>query len=309
MSEPVAVDFDLLADYVGGALAGTPDEARVATLVDADPAWAAEHDSLVAALAATADDLALLTDQTAEPMPDEVVARLVAALPSAHPVPAQRAEPATGPARDNRAPRASRPAARPLGRARQRSRWLIVAAPVLVALAVAVLGGLWINGSMTGLDSTTASDAGGEAAVAQAPAAGDAAAIPRAMSGRDYDAPGVTGGFLRASRSAVSLPPLPQATAGDVTKSTEKTPATFSSMEGPLARLNAAAALQVCVDAIAAAHGQGPITVELADYAAFDGRPAVVVFFTDGAGARWGWAVGPDCGLAGTDELFRARVG
>ncbi|HEV7713712.1 MAG TPA: hypothetical protein VGP16_36300 [Asanoa sp.] len=308
MSEPLAVDFDLLADYVGGALAGTPDEARVAALVATDPAWAAEHESLVAALAATADDLALLAGQTAEPMPDEVVTRLLAALPAAHSLPAQRSGPARGPARDNRTPRASRPAGRQPGRAQRRARWLTLAAPVLVALAVAALGGLWINGSITGLNSTTATDAGGDAA-APAPAAGAAVAIPRDMSGRDYDGPGVAGGF-RATRSGVALStPGPMS---DQSKSTERAPTTKSFGGGgdpALLRLAAPAALQVCVDAIAAAHGQGPITVDVADYAAFDGRPAVVVFFTDGAGARWGWAVGPECGLAGTDELFRARVG
>ena len=33
------VDLDLLADYVGGALDGTPDQERVAGLVSTDPAW------------------------------------------------------------------------------------------------------------------------------------------------------------------------------------------------------------------------------------------------------------------------------
>jgi hypothetical protein len=103
---------------------------------------------------------------------------------------------------------------------------------------------------------------------------------------------------------------LPTPAAADQNKSVESAPsAPFVSKEPELARLDAPAALQVCVDAIAAALGQGPITVDVADYAAFDGRPAVVVFFTDGAGASWGWAVGPNCGLVGTDELFHARVG
>ena len=33
------VDWDLLADHLGGALQGTPEEARVAHLVATDPAW------------------------------------------------------------------------------------------------------------------------------------------------------------------------------------------------------------------------------------------------------------------------------
>ena len=307
MSEP---DWDLLADYVGGALAGTPDEARVAALVATDPAWASEHELLVAALAATADDLAFFARETAEPMPDEVVTRLLAALPSTPPahLPAQRAEAARGPARDNRAQGGSRPARRQPGRARRRSRWLTWAAPVLVALAVAALGGLWINGSMTGLTSPTASDAGGDAAAARAPEAGAAVAIPRYTTGRDYDGAGVTGGFPGGARSELTgQSPGPVADQDNSTKSAPTTK--FNGDERALGRLDAPAALQVCVDAIAAAHGQGQITVDAADYAAFDGRPAVVVFFTDGARDRWGWAVGPDCGLAGTDELFHARVG
>ncbi|MEV4621728.1 hypothetical protein AB0J74_23845 [Asanoa sp. NPDC049573] len=322
MSEP---DFDLLADYVGGALAGTPDEARVAALIATDPDWAAEHASLVAALAATADDLAVFAGESAEPMPDEVVSRLLAALPPAQVAAPQAPEPhapAPHAAPHPPAPRAPAPrvaagsrrrprSARPAGpsRARRRSRWLTWAAPVLVLVAVAALGGLWINGSVDGLTSTTANDSGADAAAAPAPAAGAGVAIPRSASGRDYTGQTVAGGFFGGSARSLLTGPTPGPMAAQ-DNSTESAPTAKSGVhDRTLSRLDAPAALQVCVDAIAAANGSGPITVETADYATFDGRPAVVVFFTDGAGVRWGWAVGPDCGLAGTDELFHARVG
>ena len=84
---------------------------------------------------------------------------------------------------------------------------------------------------------------------------------------------------------------------------------TFSTIDPSLARLEDPAALQVCLDAIGLAHGSAPVTVTGVDYARFEGRPALVVVFTDRTGGRWAWASGPDCGVAGTDELYSARVG
>ncbi|MEV4535637.1 hypothetical protein AB0J82_17585 [Asanoa sp. NPDC049518] len=413
MSEPVEVDFDLLADYVGGALDGTPEHDRVASLVATDVAWSQEHDLLLAALEATADDLATFAEQTAEPMPDAVLTRLLAALPTADATPvtqqvvdtalpptekAAGAQPATalpptdqienaaraalppaemtvaraeGPAlpsaeqavtrteraalppteqvaggeraalpptetvlggepteqvagaetagpgsrsravRDGvRAPRGRRAAAGPAGRpagARRRPRWLSWAAPALVAVAVAAFAGVWINQSVgTGTSGETAAGAADSAAQAPNSAAGAALAVPRFATGRDYNGAAVAGGFGGTSARASVKAQSP-----GVMSAEEDQPegAVAKSVEPELLRLNAEAALAVCVDAIAQAHGQGPITVSAADFSSYQGRPAVIVFFTDSAGLRWGWAVGPDCGPGGTDELFRSRVG
>jgi hypothetical protein len=73
------VDIDLLADYIGGALSGTPDESVVATLIADDPAWQAAYESLSGGMAAVSAELGRLE---AEPMPAEVIARLDAALAS-----------------------------------------------------------------------------------------------------------------------------------------------------------------------------------------------------------------------------------
>ncbi|GIF69890.1 hypothetical protein Ais01nite_79250 [Asanoa ishikariensis] len=333
MSEP---DFDLLADYIGGALVGTPEHERVAALVATDPDWAREHDLLLAALEATADDLAIFAEQTAEPMPDDVLLRLLAALPATSQAGSEATSPAAptspassaatdstelrsaglraGPARENRAPggrrpeAGPRPASRPRG-GRQRPRWLAWAAPVLVAVAVAAFAGLWINQSVGTGTNSAETTAGAADSAAQAPnaAGGDAAlAIPRYATGRDYNGAAVGGGLAGGStRAQVSSPsPGVMSAQGD-----QPERANAKAVEPELLRLDAAAALAVCVDAIAQAHGQGPITVSAADFASYQGRPAVMVFFTDSAGVRWGWAVGPDCGPGGTDELFRARVG
>ncbi|MBM0234634.1 hypothetical protein JNW91_24095, partial [Micromonospora sp. STR1_7] len=75
------VDDDLLADYLGGALDGTPQQAEVARLVDEDPAWAEARARLGAALTQVHADLADWADPP--PMPPEVVDRLFAALAAA----------------------------------------------------------------------------------------------------------------------------------------------------------------------------------------------------------------------------------
>jgi hypothetical protein len=307
MSEPVEVDFDLLADYVGGALDGTSEQERAAALVATDPGWAREHELLVAALAATADDLATFAEQTAEPMPDEVLARLLTSLPEPAATSAVPAGARGGPARGSRTPVRRRPEAgpRPPGRARRRPRWRSWAAPALVAVAVAAFAGVWINQSVgTG---TTANDSAAGAPMTQTQersAGGDALALPRFASGRDYTSADVAGGFgTRTSSRATDAPEVMSGDAG--------TPggAKAAAIDPELLRLNGDAALAVCVRAVERALGQGPIMVSATDFASYQGQPAVLIFFTDSSGVRWGWAVGPDCGPAGTDDLIRVRVG
>ncbi|GIF56258.1 hypothetical protein [Asanoa iriomotensis] len=301
------VDFDLLADYVGGALAGTPDESRVAALVVSDPVWGAEHAALVTALAATADDLTSFASATAEPMPDEVAARLLAALPASSGV---AGAPDVGPARDNRAPRARRPeGGSPPGRprataaARRRARWITWAAPAVVAVLVAAFGGLWISQSARDNATVAESAAGGAADSAAVP---EALTVPKFSTGTDYDSSTVASGFAGLMQ-AYSTPGTHKSAAATQAGGDDQFRSQALSPE--LARLGMAAALAICVDAIAREHGQGPINVTAADFASYQGRPALIVFFTDAASARWGWAVGPDCGPGGTDELFRSRVG
>jgi hypothetical protein len=80
------VDIDLLADYVGGALDGTPDETVVAGLVADDPAWRAAYEVLTGGMAAIGADLRLL-GAADEPMPAELSARLDTAFAALPPLP------------------------------------------------------------------------------------------------------------------------------------------------------------------------------------------------------------------------------
>ena len=79
------IDLDRLADYVSGALDGTPDAAAVADLVATDPRWTRAHAALVAADALVRADLAELAAQP-EPMPDDVMARLDAVFAAEPPL-------------------------------------------------------------------------------------------------------------------------------------------------------------------------------------------------------------------------------
>ncbi|MFD0818409.1 hypothetical protein ACFQ0D_08790, partial [Micromonospora zhanjiangensis] len=64
-------------------------------------------------------------------------------------------------------------------------------------------------------------------------------------------------------------------------------------------------------DAVAAEHGAGTVTVQLVDYATFNGTPALVVLFTDQGPDRWAWVSGPECGVpgSGADTRYQTRVG
>ncbi|MGH3738921.1 MAG: hypothetical protein ACRDT6_25480, partial [Micromonosporaceae bacterium] len=77
IDQPGGVDLDLLADYAGGALQGTPDQERVAALVDSDPSWAHAQQQLTAANTLVAADLAALGP---EPIPVDVAERIESAL-------------------------------------------------------------------------------------------------------------------------------------------------------------------------------------------------------------------------------------
>jgi len=287
------VDHDLLARYVGGALDDSPDGADVAELVANEPAWADAHDQLVVALEAVSADLAAYA-AVDEPMPGDVAARLDAALADAPPaltvVPGGRS--------DGAGPRQQR-------RRRKIPGWL---APVAAAAGVVAFAGFWLNSAGGGFsardsgDNATSSDAGGSAE--QAPAAAGPVP-PRAATGRDYDDQQVADGDR-----AMLYSPAPQASAAP---GSDKEPAgTFGASElaapAQLARLTDPTALALCLDAIANEHGAPIATTTAVDYARYEGKPALMVFFVDAAGERWAWVAGPSCGASGPDTRYSTRV-
>ncbi|MEU8295824.1 hypothetical protein AB0C04_00850 [Micromonospora sp. NPDC048909] len=73
------VDHDLLADYLGGALDGTPQEAAVARLVAEDAAWAEAYTLLAPAVAGVRADLAGWGEPAVE-LPSALADQITAAL-------------------------------------------------------------------------------------------------------------------------------------------------------------------------------------------------------------------------------------
>ncbi|MDQ7907041.1 hypothetical protein RB614_21245 [Phytohabitans sp. ZYX-F-186] len=292
------VDFDLLADYVGGALDGTPEEAVVARRVAEEPAWAEAHAALVEATGSVRASLASWGD-SAEPMPVEVADRIATALeqeprrPDLTAVPDEQA----GPRRTAPRPRRRMPA------------W---AAPAAIAAGVAALAGLgWSQAGNIGGggDDSSAGSAEEAPAVARqnaddagvAPFAGRE--IPLTSSGQDY----------RAGTFGTGGSP-PKAAMSSATAMAEQEGDRAGAAAAPapvLARLRDPAALAMCVEAIGREHQPGVTEVEVVDLASYEGSPAAIVFFTDGTGARWVWAAGPDCGLAqrGADTRDSAKIG
>ncbi|MEV6850833.1 hypothetical protein [Actinoplanes sp. NPDC051411] len=67
------VDIDLLADYIGGALTGTPEESVVAARIADDPAWQAAYESVGEGMALVTAELGRLAP---EPMPADLADRL-----------------------------------------------------------------------------------------------------------------------------------------------------------------------------------------------------------------------------------------
>lgn len=317
------VDRDLLADYVGGALDGTPDQVVVDRLIAQRPAWRAAHDELVDASRLVQSMLAEWGSQ-AEPMPQGVADRITAAL-AAEPLPAAVPAAAAAPladhtASDHLAPPVEITSATGRDRARRdgrRRRWQRYATPVAVAAATAALAGLGLQqllgGGFTDDASTTAggaSDSAGEVGSAQQESSPNtmmepgAPAAPRILaSGTDYQratlAPAVAAAVGSAGEDYTQQSP------DDVVLQEEPTPS------AALGRFADQAALADCLASVTAEHGTGALGVGVVDFARFEGTPAVVISFTDSAGTAWIWVSGSRCGVpaAGADTRYSTQVG
>ncbi|GIM97314.1 hypothetical protein [Paractinoplanes toevensis] len=299
------VDIDLLADYIGGALSGTPDESVVATLIADDPAWRAAYESLSGGMVAVGAELGRLEPMV---MPDDVVARLEAALasPIAAPDPIS-AELAAPPAphlalvRGDRAHDVPQEETTPRERgskpgSARRLRW---ATPIAIAAGVVAFVGFGLD-YLAGRESSS-SDMATSSAAGESQARQDAAAMPGGpqllATGTDY---------TRSTLAQEPLVPFSAASkaAGSGVLQSESAPMSVPDQGGsdgsrdPLGRLRDPAALQECLDAIAAKNSDGPIYPQTVDFARFDGAPAVVVRFSAGS-TSWVWAVGPSCGTGG----------
>jgi hypothetical protein len=314
------VDIDLLADYVGGALDGTPDEAVVAALINEDAAWRDAHAELSGGVAAVSGQLQAL-GSFPEPMPADVVARLDAALLEAvrlegSPIDDRSSGVTAGPAAmepgsDGVAP-ARHLVAVPSGSRSGRARRLRWAAPVGIAAGVFAFVGFGLQQGFLSASSqdSAAQMSGGAEQAAPEPAAGQplslpGGSVPLTESGTNYRADTL----VRAAgqRVLVDPPQLDQEPADDDFRKTMPGTAEAQASSAELDRLRVQEALRACIDAIAAQHGAGEITPRTIDFARFDGAPALIVKF-DAAGGSWVWASGPACGTPGVGAAKLASV-
>jgi len=288
-------DLDLIADYVGGALDGTPDEQRVGDRIRSDAEWARAYADLTAAFGAVSSDLRAF-GATPERMPDDVWAGLEAALSSASTAPngefasGQRPkEPPTFTApRDNRPP--SRHAAR-------RRRW---ATPVVAAIAV--LFALSLTIFALKVPTRNFGDSGSTGA--DAPAAVGGAPVLQRASGRDYTDEtlvlatdfGVAYAASAGGRAA---------TAEDSAKAPQVAPSYAAPVPPALSSLTIPSNLGRCLDAVTAIM---PGQVLGVDYATYERTPAVIVVVRTPDDSRWVGVAAADCGNGGAHLLAQKRL-
>jgi hypothetical protein len=294
------VDLDRLADFVGGALDGTPDADAVRHLITTDSGWAEAYTALMSADELVRGHLNALGSEFPA-VPSDVGARLDAALAAAAP-PRLKVVPQE---RDELAERRAR-----------RRRWsvgLATAAAVLVcgSVGIAVLR----NAPYSSNSSTSSADqAGGAAAPPKAAAPAPSGGPAIYSSGRDYTPDSLRSLSLPSGLGAAGKSPnaLQNDTGGQSGAGSGAGPLRESeptAVPGPLARLGDPAARAACLNAIVAAYG-GQVVV--ADYARFQGQPALVVLL-DGAsfagGGRGAVVVGSQCGIGNTtDERYTQRL-
>jgi hypothetical protein len=303
------VDLDRLADYVSGALDGTPDATAVANLVATDPRWTRAHAALVTADALVRADLAALASGP-EPMPDDVAARLDAVLAAEPPL--------TGAAPTDGGPPLS---VLPGGRAGaapkpHRRRWGTV---VGVAAAVVVALGIGTVSLAPHLRESSRSTAGNEGLRDTGKGAPPAAAPSYALRAPNTPGLSASGSNYTAESLAGLGGPTAAAEGGD--KANTNRPNAMEAPASQPAMLPAAVPEQLrpllqpeardrCLKAILKEYGG---TATLMDYARYQGSPALVVVL-DGAhgvaGRRWVVVVGPKCGTGGAiaDERYSAQI-
>ncbi|MET0493832.1 MAG: hypothetical protein ABW000_11955 [Actinoplanes sp.] len=324
------VDIDLLADYVGGALDGTPDEAVVAALIVDDPAWRDAHALLSGGVATVSAQLHALPP---EPMPAMVIARLDAALSQAATTADSETQAATtadtktqgemtadsetrgGTTTDTKTqggtPAGGVAPVRQLAavREKRRRRW---AAPVGIAAGVLAFAGFGVQEfAGDSAEQTASSSAGGSAENAPAMDTNGTLALPAgpaevSTSGTNYSRQTLGDVSLRSQ----AVPPEPfTASSGKERKLPAPSRGAMAD-DDALSRLRVQEALLACINAIADGNGAGAVTAQTVDYARFDGVPAVIVRFTATNGS-WVWAVGPECGARGgdADKLGVVKVG
>jgi hypothetical protein len=272
------VDLDRLADYVGGALDGTSDEAEVRHLVETDPEWTDAYEALLLADGLVSADLGRL-GQEAPPMPADVVARLDAALSGA-----QR-------------PRASAPSVDELAERRKRRRRWATALSAAAAVVVIGVGGGYIvtsHGDQMTSDSSGSAVNNG-AAAPQAASEGQGPPPQRFSAKQDYNPSNLSqlGDLIQ-----------PKYSGNKDSQSAEGGPAS------PLSALTAPEALNACVAAVVQQHGGRAVAVV---DATFQASPALIVIL-EGApeadGRRLAVVVGPACGSTPStiDQRFQGII-
>jgi hypothetical protein len=305
------VDLDRLADFVGGALDGTPDAETVRTLVHTDPRWAEAYTALVTADAAVRSDLTALASAT-PPMPADIAARLERAFAAEFSTTAVggRGKTSQGridPSRPGHRPPAGHPGpAGPTGPSRARRRPRRFAFALAAVASVVVLGVAGVTALQAtrdgGLPGSSQMDS--QAVAPEQPAAEGADQAPVIVTDNDYST-------STLGRSADDVPPLAppdKNSLGDGLDSPPSAGKASRPIPAELARLGDQATRDGCLSAIRAEYGGRVIRVE---FARFQGTPAMIAFL-DGArlagGRRFVVVVGADCGAGGSiaDERYHA---
>jgi hypothetical protein len=290
------VDLDRLADFVGGALDGTPDADAVRHLIANDAGWADAYTALVSADEAVRGHLHALGSE-APAVPDDVLQRLDAALAAAAP-PRLKLIPGE---RDELAARRTR-----------RRRWTVGLATAAAVLVCGSIGVAVLRSAPFAQNSATSSaDRAGGAAVPPKAAEGSGGTAVYS-SGRDYGPDSLRslallGGLNAAGKSPAQMQQETGSGPGNgpgPLRAVEP-----SAVPSDLAPLNDPAAREACLSAIVTQYGG---RVALVDYARFQGAPALVVLL-DGAtfagGGRLAVVVGPQCGRGNTtDERYKLPI-
>jgi hypothetical protein len=303
VSDPIGLtwdELDELADFAEGVLDRSAG-ARVAALVRTDERWAAALAALTEAAPATVAALHTAAEMPVA-MPEDVAARLDAALAHGR---SQRGESPTrplggrpGPGRHNAT---TRPSSTGPGRRSSGRRTAGIVAGVLAFVVLVGGGGLTLARTLRTPLSSSNTAAGANAPAQERPefATTPTSDIPGAASGTARPRLLASGTDYRRDTLHLLVdapPPVPT-----VTLNADKADVAVS---GALAGLTTQGGFAACLASVGLVH-TGQVT--LADYARYEGQPALVLVVVSGTTSTV-VAVGSGCGGAGADELAAVNV-
>ncbi|GAA0476685.1 hypothetical protein Aca07nite_88300 [Actinoplanes capillaceus] len=289
-------EADMLADFIGGALEGTPEASTVAELIATDDCWRQAYLEMGRSVQEVVRQLERL--HASEPMPNEIAKRIHSVLEGAR-------EPNDSDQLWAVAmwQRVSARLALSVRRIRHRRLALAGAASMFAAI---------LSFGIYAIDPKQAGNTGAEVGASGSRADSAPNFSGRVtFSGTDYSAHSLAQRAKEFSEPPSSPEENKDQSASTMADSGSSLRSGSDPLPASLRRFEDHSALESCLDEIRKSLSDASITIHAVELSRFQGAPAVVVFMTDQSGMQTFWVSGAECGtsVGGDAKIYSGSTG